>query len=638
MSRRAHAKPAGIQMFPFLAVLICTMGALVVLLHAFARHGQIEAIRMAEAKAQAQETSVEDFQWRIGHLRTARAKTEAELADQRLMLAHVEDHQRRLLEKLRQIERAAAEMNRAGAANTGQSHAAELDAVKAELAGARAALDAARRGDRHKRTSYSVIPYDGPHATSRRPIYIECRENLIVLQPESVELSPRDFAGSFAPGNPLAAAVRAQREYLARQSPGGLAEEPYPLLLVRPQGVAAYYAARAALDSWGSDFGYELIGSDWVLKFPQPDPQLASLTRKVVDEARLRHKVYASTSPQEAKRRSRPVYRARAHGGFAPEGGPGASQGLGRSGADGWNNFAGDWAQGADGRSDDDRFGSGSFSPGDSSMLQDPYGDKDDGVAGAGPNGLSASGSGSAAASGSRHGPSSDHGGLSAAGPSGRPGDKESGGEALAQAGGNSSAAGSPLGGHPANSSGADSESGAPAQGAEPYLTLPQEGGANTTQGGGAGSQASSHTPTASAHKTASMASARGHDWGLPESSLAAVPATRPILIDCYADRLVVVPESRTQAAHEIRLEGQARDSMDELVSAVWEHMKAWGKAGKGLYWRPTLYLDVKPGADGRFAEIQALLADSGLDVHRRQPRTVARPTTGPASRQPIRQ
>jgi hypothetical protein len=52
--------------------------------------------------------------------------------------------------------------------------------------------------------------------------------------------------------------------------------------------------------------------------------------------------------------------------------------------------------------------------------------------------------------------------------------------------------------------------------------------------------------------------------------------------------------------------------------------MKSWGIAGKGLYWRPTLLMEVKPGAADRYAEVKALLADSGLDVHERQPHATA--------------
>ena len=82
------------------------------------------------------------------------------------------------------------------------------------------------------------------------------------------------------PGNPLAAALRAAREYmLAQREFDPQAGEPYPMLLVRPEGIMAYYAAREAMKSWGCDFGYELIGDDWKLAYPSPDPRLADVFR-----------------------------------------------------------------------------------------------------------------------------------------------------------------------------------------------------------------------------------------------------------------------------------------------------------------------------------------------------------------------
>ena len=60
-----------------------------------------------------------------------------------------------------------------------------------------------------KPRSYSVVPYDGPNGTRRRPIYIECLADAVVLQPEGVRLSEADFEGPLGPGNPLAAALRA---------------------------------------------------------------------------------------------------------------------------------------------------------------------------------------------------------------------------------------------------------------------------------------------------------------------------------------------------------------------------------------------------------------------------------------------
>ena len=86
---------------------------------------------------------------------------------------------------------------------------------------------------------YAVVPYEGPNQTHRRPIYIECRDDAVVLQPERIGLTDSDFEGPLGPGNPLAAALRAAREYmLAQRDFDPQVGEPYPLLLVRPEGIS----------------------------------------------------------------------------------------------------------------------------------------------------------------------------------------------------------------------------------------------------------------------------------------------------------------------------------------------------------------------------------------------------------------
>jgi hypothetical protein len=140
------------------------------------------------------------------------------------------------------------------------------------------------------------------------------------------------------------------------------------------------------------------------------------------------------------------------------------------------------------------------------------------------------------------------------------------------------------------------------------------------------------------------IAKARGRNWGLPESGPAAVSATRPIAVECYNDRVVILPDAQNEPRREVHLGANTQESMDELVSNVWQHMKSWGVAGRGMYWRPTLWVDVKPGAADRYADMKALLAESGLDVRERQPRptavqpaatrpTAARPLSYPAPR-----
>ncbi len=115
-----------------------------------------------------------------------------------------------------------------------------------------------------------------------------------------------------------------------------------------------------------------------------------------------------------------------------------------------------------------------------------------------------------------------------------------------------------------------------------------------------------------------SLAAKRGADWGLRDSSRGSFGVTRPIRIDCYADRLVVVSERSPAASRTIPLGPRTASSIDTLISAVWEHMDTWGIAGRGMYWRPVLQVYVAPDAERRFADLAALLEGSGLTIERK--------------------
>jgi hypothetical protein len=289
----------------------------------------------------------------------------------------------------------------------------------------------------------------------------------------------------------------------------------------------AYYAARAALVSWGSEFGYELVGQDWKLAYPPADPQLAELAQRTIGEARVRQRQLMLAAPRsysgdKISFRSNPT-----RGGFVEDRGRG---GRGAGGKLGGGGGAGGTAGG-----------------GDSPF---PLGTR----------GRSGGGSGSAAGTGSG-----------------------SGGES----GSTKSTAGGGSGG--ASSLGADAES------------KPNKSGKDGNS------------------SVESLAKKRGRDWGLPDASQAAVAVTRPVFLECRPDRLVILPEEGTGGGKEIALGGKTQEAVEDLVSAVWAHMKTWGIAGKGLYWKPTLLMDVAPGAEARYAELETLLADSGLEVKRRQ-------------------
>jgi hypothetical protein len=96
------------------------------------------------------------------------------------------------------------------------------------------------------------------------------------------------------------------------------------------------------------------------------------------------------------------------------------------------------------------------------------------------------------------------------------------------------------------------------------------------------------------------------------------MPITRPIRVLCYEDRVTIAPIDDTYEPKSIAFSTNTRDSVDPLVAAVWDQTKQWGIAGKGMYWRPVLSIDVQPGGQDRYEELRRLLDDSGLVVRRK--------------------
>lgn len=129
-----------------------------------------------------------------------------------------------------------------------------------------------------------------------------------------------------------------------------------------------------------------------------------------------------------------------------------------------------------------------------------------------------------------------------------------------------------------------------------------------------------------------SVASRRGEDWGLPDASRGLIPVTRPVNVRCEANRLVLMPDDDRTDPRAIAVPDRSEAAVDELVSSVWDHIKSWGTAGRGMYWRPMLVFDVAPGGEARYAEFQSLLAGSGMEVKQRT-RTAAQPAAQPSRR-----
>ncbi len=623
---RRAGKPAvagGLSLFPFLAVLICVMGSLIVLLVVLARNARLQATEAAARAAAERDADIgqiglrrETLQWRAEQVLAARDAAEERLADARLRLGGAEDHIRSLKKDLERLRIAFEEMER-----TASGQSTQRDQLEKSLALSKARLDAAekrladeREKARTRRRSYAIVPYEGPHGTHRRPIYIECRRNVVVLQPEGIHLGRRDFHGPLGSGNPLASALRAAREHLARRA-GGFADEddePYPLLLVRPDGIDAYYAAREAMESWGADFGYELIGEDWNLEFPPADPNLSHVMAQAVDSARKRQEMLAEIAPRYARSRSKPVFRAGPRG-IVRERGPEVADdvppgprifafGGGGEGREGLPGHAGRAMPGTALAEDGP---SGSGSQGGRGGWQDTPG------RGGAESPAASRDAGAGAVSGNLQGGFASHmvgprdsDPIDAArarqetqadrtGPYGR---RVDGRPEARPAGPARSAAGDPR-----------TRAGTPLRPGEWYEPPPQSA---SRSGEG---QASDHDVRAR-RSGGSLAELRGRDWGLPETGHGAVPITRPIRVDCHADRLVIDPQGAASSAV-VPLRPRTRDSIDDFVSKIWDHMDGWGIAGRGMYWRPVLSVRVAPGGESRYQDLSQLLEGSGLQV-----------------------
>ena len=112
--------------------------------------------------------------------------------------------------------------------------------------------------------TFSLVPYRGRRGDNRRPLYVECTADGVVFHPDRLAVTGIDLA-------PRTIREEVQRRLINQPAGDSPARKPYLLMLVRPNGIASYYRALAALHGLGVDFGYEFIEADWVLDFPQDD-------------------------------------------------------------------------------------------------------------------------------------------------------------------------------------------------------------------------------------------------------------------------------------------------------------------------------------------------------------------------------
>ena len=116
-----------------------------------------------------------------------------------------------------------------------------------------------------------------------------------------------------------------------------------------------------------------------------------------------------------------------------------------------------------------------------------------------------------------------------------------------------------------------------------------------------------------------SLAGVRGSGWASFATSQRYIPLTRPIQLECAADELRLFDDAGRRVVVRIPLFTRTIDSVDALVAAVRRRVDSWGIAGDRLYWKPELILCETPDGSGRRADLQQLLAGSGLNTRLKQ-------------------
>ncbi len=633
MSRRKSPdNSASVSLFPFLAVLLCTMGALLVVLVAVSRSARDAALQQAKAQQQTvaaegdpqARATLDKLEQYTKQLKQVRGEAEKKLREDQLRLSQLENHMRSLQDELQKLVLADAELDALDQEHYDDRKQAELerDRLHQLIAEKQAALDELKNNAAPRKRAYALVPYEGPNGTLRRPIYVECCKEGLVLQPEGVVIRREDLRPPLGSGNALASALRAARDhYIQTHADEGKNRdsEPYPMLLIRPEGTDLFGLARRAVEAADFDFGFEPVESHWELNYGVPDPVLANVEQQALDQARARQELLAAAAPR--------AYRN-------PE--------LGSSGRFEYDDEADEELGMNFGRGFGSRSGgSGGTSAGQSIFVPSTSGSaQSDSATNVGLASRDVPAPDNAASGSSRYGTSEGNGGA--------PGSSE-GGTGNGEAGAESSDASQPGGiahgnaDNPAGDTqmqaagapnGKSSAAGSSAAGA-PSSSMTEEGAGSSSTAGAQSSVTVGGSPNdvhVHHQRESDLHKSAGVNWKAPRSNVRAVAVRRTIRVVVRDDHVgILSDESRAAKSNlvgkTIRFQRDTVESMDEFVDAIEGQVEAWGIAGDNLYWKPVLDIQVGPDGGRRAADMARLLKNSDIEV--KLPATANNPAQG---------
>jgi len=332
MNRRHRANTAAVSLFPFLDVLVCTMGSLILLLLVATSRIRAAAVEKAKQAAIQERLKSEkppepplapvvianhpepepdptaEWKTRIEQLTEERDALQSQLSQSKKRLAEAQSTVMRTKVKVASTEDRLREIRtqQEEVAFERQRLQAMIDSLQSDLTDAEQRLTKAVERLQTAKSKFAFMPFDGRTGTTKRPILIECTQDCIRFLPEDVRLTPAELNGFTTGFNPLLIASRElihywnayERLHSAGADPTNPQDsfetdlaalndkerEPYVLLLVRPNGATAFHIAKLLLAQLKVPHGYELITDDMEIDSSNPDPEAKHICQAAVTQ------------------------------------------------------------------------------------------------------------------------------------------------------------------------------------------------------------------------------------------------------------------------------------------------------------------------------------------------------------------
>ncbi|VAX41507.1 hypothetical protein MNBD_PLANCTO02-2807 [hydrothermal vent metagenome] len=306
MSYRQSKTNQSVSLFPFLAVLICAMGALIFLLIVTTRRIRKDAVAQAVASTEKSSSSKDKVLPSRGHqyqivlpsipppiqpvvdlnapLRQSISQLQTTLETKQQQAEIIQQNRltkkqyaKKIDQNLMAVQHQIKQLqkNKQKISRLQQAMAEKISSTKKEVALYKKQTRKHRSQMATESSKYQFLPYEGDSGTTRKPVLIECTGKGITFLQEDITLTPVDLDGFTSHYNPLLLGSQALVTYWVQKNKAlqRTVAIPYVLLIVRPSGSRSFYVARALLKNMKQPFGYELIEEELELAIPKADPE-----------------------------------------------------------------------------------------------------------------------------------------------------------------------------------------------------------------------------------------------------------------------------------------------------------------------------------------------------------------------------